>query len=151
MPDISHQASSEYWFQFPDPSIYRIICFLESVETNTLDGDPELEIALKELGERLDEIHYIDINQLKHEEIFIQIIACIKTSRGLRLLQAIDERHPGSASKVIGYAESAAASGHTMASTFIRRNLAFERLRLMHKVFSPQRLRLILKALEVEI
>jgi intracellular multiplication protein IcmW len=150
MPDLSYQASSEYWSQFFDPSIYRVICFLESVETNTFDGNPELEIALKNLGERLDEIHFIDIHQLKHEETFIQIIANIKTSRGLRLLQAIDQAHPGSASKVISYAESAAMSGNKMASTFIKRNLAFERLRLLSKIFSPQRLRLILKALEVE-
>jgi intracellular multiplication protein IcmW len=151
MPDLSHQASNEYWSQFFDPTIYRVICFLESVEETTLDGSPELEIALKSLGERLDEVHYIDINQLKHEEIFIQIIANIKTSRGLRLLQAIDQAHPGSASKIIGYAESSSMSGSNISSIFIKRNLAFERLRLLSKIFAPQRLRLILKALEVEI
>jgi intracellular multiplication protein IcmW len=150
MPDLSYQASSEYWSQFFDPSIYRVICFLESVESNTFDGDPELEIAIKNLGERLDDVHFIDINQLKHEESFIQLIANIKTSRGLRLLQAIDQAHPGSASKVIGYAESASMSGNNTATIFIKRNLAFERLRLLSKIFSPQRLRLILKALEVE-
>lgn len=151
MPDLSHQASNEYWANFFDPNIYRIICFLESVETNTLDGDPELEIAIKNLGDTLEEIHFIDINQLKHEDIFIQIIANIKTSRGLRLLQAIDQAHPGSASKVISYAEHSSMSGNKVATTFIKRNLAFERLRLLSKIFSPQRLRLISKALEVEV
>jgi len=151
MPDLSHQASNEYWANFFDPNIYRIICFLESVENNTLDGNPELEIALKNLGDILEEIHFIDINQLKHEDIFIQIIANIKTSRGLRLLQAIDQAHPGSASKVIGYAEHASMSGNKVATTFIKRNLAFERLRLLSKIFSPQRLRLISKSLEVEV
>ena len=50
MPDLSHQASIEYWSQFFDPSIYRIICFLESVETQTLDGDKALEDAMRILS-----------------------------------------------------------------------------------------------------
>ena len=150
MPDLSHQASSEYWSQFFDSTIYRVICFLESVETNTLDGNPELESAIQELSQALDQIYYLDINQLKHEEIFIRIIANIKTSRGLRLLQAIDQAHPGSASRVIMYAESAARSPQEPASIFLKRNLAFERLRLLSRVFAEPRLRIILKALEGE-
>lgn len=150
MPDLSHQAASEYWSQFFDPSIYRVICFLESVETQTLDGDPELETAIQELGAAIDQMHFVDVNQLKHEEIFIRLIANLKTSRGLRLLQAIDQTHPGSASRVIMYAESAAGNPQEPASIFLKRNLAFERLRLLSRVFSESRLRLILKALEGE-
>jgi intracellular multiplication protein IcmW len=150
MPDLSHQASSEYWSQFFDPSIYKVICFLESVENFTLDGDPDLEQSLQELGQALDKIQFLDINQLKHEEIFIRLIANIKTSRGLRLLQAIDQAHPGSASKVIGYAESTAINPEEPASIFLKRNLAFERLRLLSRVFANSRLRIILKALEGE-
>ena len=150
MPDLSHQASNEYWSQFFDPSIYRVICFLESVETNTLDGDPDLEAAITDLSSALDQMHFIDINQLKHEEIFIRLIANIKTSRGLRLLQAIDQSHPGSASRVIMYAESAAGDPKQPASIFLKRNLAFERLRLLSRIFAESRMRLIIKALEGE-
>lgn len=150
MPDLSHQASSEYWSQFFDPSIYKVICFLESVEHFTLDGDNDLEQVLQELGQALDKVHFLDINQLKHEEIFIRLVANIKTSRGLRLLQAIDQAHPGSASKVIAYAEATAVNPEEPSSIFLKRNLAFERLRLLSRVFSNSRLRLILKALEGE-
>ena len=66
MPDLSHQASNEYWSQFFDPSVYRVICFLESVENNFLDGQQDLETAIQELSTALDQIHFIDINQLKH-------------------------------------------------------------------------------------
>jgi intracellular multiplication protein IcmW len=151
MPDLSHQASLEYWSQFFDPSIYRVICFLESVEHETLDGDAALEQALKTLADNLDDVHFIDLNQLKHEEIFVQIVANIKTSRGLRLLQTIDQAHPGSASKVIMHAENASDDPSSPASIFIKRNLAFERLRLLSRIFAASRLRLIAKALEEEI
>jgi intracellular multiplication protein IcmW len=150
MPDLSHQASNQYWAQFFDPSIYRVICFLESVETDTLDGTPELEAAIKQLGDNLEMIHFLDINQLKHEEIFIRLISNIKTSRGLRLLQAIDQAHPGSASRVIMYAETSMGNEEDPSNIFIKRNLAFERLRLLSRVFGEQRLRTILKALEDE-
>jgi intracellular multiplication protein IcmW len=150
MPDLSHAASSEYWSQFFDTSIYRVICFLESVEDFTLDGHLELEKTITELGEALENIYYLDINQLKHEEIFIRLIANIKTSRGLRLLQAIDQAHPGSASKVIMYAESNAKIAQDPANIFLKRNLAFERLRLLSRVFSVTRIKLIIKALEGE-
>ena len=149
MPDLSHQASNEYWSQFFDPSVYRVICFLESVENNFLDGQPDLETAIQELSTTLDQIHFIDINQLK-QEIFIRLIANIKTSRGLRLLQAIDQAHPGSASRIIMYAESAAKNPEEPSSIFLKRNLAFERLRLLSRVFAEPRLRLILKAIEGE-
>lgn len=148
MPDLSHQASSEYWSQFLDSSIYRVICFLESVEDFTLDGDEELEKALQNLGQALDQVYFIDINQLKHEEIFIRLIANIKTSRGLRLLQALDQAHPGSASRVIMYAESSVKKPEDPANIFLKRNLAFERLRLLSRVFAAPRIRLVLKALE---
>jgi intracellular multiplication protein IcmW len=150
MPDLSHQASSEYWSQFFDPTIYRVICFLESVEDFTLDGDLELEKAVQELSLALDQIHYIDINQMKHEEICIRLIANIKTSRGLRLLQALDQAHPGSASRVIMHAESSVKKPEDPANIFLKRNLAFERLRLLSRVFAAPRIRLILKALEGE-
>lgn len=46
MPDLSHEASAKYWFEYIDPMIYRVITFMESVEDWTLDGNPEFEKAM---------------------------------------------------------------------------------------------------------
>lgn len=150
MPDLSHKASAEYWSEFPDPMIYRVITFLESVEHWTLDGEPDFEQSIQKLGEELDNIEQIDMDMLNHEELFIQLIAYIKTSRGLRLLQAIDTVHPGSASRVLIYAEENNSSMDDPSSIFLRRNIAFERLRLLSRVFSEYRLNLVARALEGE-
>ena len=150
MPDLSHKASSEYWSDYADPMIYRVITFMESVEDWTLDGDPGLENAINQLGRELDDLTSIDMGQLNHEDKFIRLVGNIKSGRGLRLLQAIDQAHPGSASKVLVYAEEKSISSHDAAGFFLKRNIVFERLRLLSRTFSDYRLQLVSRALEGE-
>ncbi len=147
MPDFSHKAVHQFWKEYPDPSIYKVISFMEGVEDWTIDGEPELEASLKKLGDTLEDIGNID---LKQEDKFIQLVAHIKTGRGLRLLMALDMAHPGAASKVIGQAEEQKKSDTDTAGLFLHRNVVFERLRLLGRVFSPDRFKLILKSLEEE-
>ncbi len=148
MPDLSHEASNQYWFEYVDPMIYRVITFMESVETWTPDGNETLEAAIKQLGQELDDIEKIDMNSLNQEKSFIRIVGNIKSGRGLRLLQAIDTVHPGSASRVLVHAEELSSEGDDAASYFLKRNITFERLRLLSRVFSKFRLKLVTKALE---
>ncbi len=150
MPDLSHKASAEYWFGYADPMIYRVVTFLESVEDWTLDGNPDLESAIDHLGTQLDDIESVDLSKLGHEAIFINLAGNIKSSRGLRLLQAIDMVHPGSASKILVKAEETSMTGNDAAGFFLKRNIIFERLRLLSRAFSESRLNLIHRALEGE-
>ncbi|GGI83065.1 type IVB secretion system protein IcmW [Legionella impletisoli] len=150
MPDLSHEAAAQYWHEYIDPMIYRVVTFLESVEDWTLDGNPELEKAIEQLGKELDAIESIDLNALGQEEKFIRLVGNIKSGRGLRILQAIDSVHPGSASKVLIHAEESSLSSHDPAGVFLKRNIIFERLRLLSRVFSEYRLKLVARALEGE-
>ncbi|MDF1646594.1 MAG: type IVB secretion system protein IcmW [Legionellaceae bacterium] len=150
MPNLSHQASAEYWFSYKDPIIYRVITFMESVENWTLDGDADLEQAITLLGEALDNLASVDLNQLNESKRFVELAANIKTGRGLRLLQALDTAHPGSASKVLMYAEENSLGGQDPAGFFLKRNIVFERLRLLSRTFSKDRLKLVAQALEGE-
>lgn len=148
MPDLSHEASAKYWFEYLDPMIYRVITFMESVEDWTLDGNPEFEEAMAQLGRELDDIEKIDLGIMAEEEKFIRIVGNIKSGRGLRLLQAIDTVHPGSASRVLIHAEETSIGSHDHAGFFLKRNIVFERLRLLSRVFCQYRLKLVLRALE---
>ncbi len=150
MPDLSHEASAQYWFEYIDPMIYRVITFMESVEDWTLDGNPEFEQAMEQLGKELDDIEKVDMSLLAEEEKFIRIVGNIKSGRGLRLLQAIDTVHPGSASRVLIHAEETSTGSHDPAGVFLKRNIVFERLRLLSRVFCQYRLKLVLRALEGE-
>ena len=110
MPDLSHEASAKYWFEYVDPMIYKVITFMESVEEWTADGDPELEDMLIQLGKELDDVQDVDINAMSEQDRFVKIAANIKTGRGLRLLQTIDTIQPGSASRVLMHAEESSFS-----------------------------------------
>lgn len=147
MVDLSHKGSLNFWFEYKDSIIYRVITYMESVEHWTVDDHPELENALSSLGETMDNVGNID---LQKEDEFIKIAAYMKAGRALRLLQAMDTAHPGAASKLLTYAEKQSTSPDDAAGLFLRRNVIFERLRLLTRVFSPERLALVQQAMEDE-
>ncbi|MBU0744399.1 MAG: type IVB secretion system protein IcmW [Gammaproteobacteria bacterium] len=144
MPDLSNKSSHEFWHKYPEPSIYKILSFMEGVENWTLDGDPELEKIINELGTTLDNIGNID---LQEEDDFIKISSYIKMGRALRLLQSMDAAHPGAASKILTHAEASAKNTENTSELFLRRNIVFERLRLLGRIFSENRLTTILQIL----
>ena len=88
--------------------------------------------------------------ELGKEDAFITLCSHLKSSRILRMLQAIDTIDPGSASKLLMYAEENNDPEHVMAGLFLRRNIVFERLRLLARVFSPDRFIMVQKMLEHE-
>lgn len=147
MPDLSSKAVHEFWKNYEDPMIYRVISFMEAVEKSMLDGNSEVEEALKKLGTSMDGITRFD---LTHESLYVKIGAYLHIGRLLRILQAIDTIHPGSASRVLMYAEEKSRSNDEHATLFIRRNIIFERLRLLARIFSPERLNAVSKILEKE-
>lgn len=150
MPDLSQTASTQYWSEYKDTLIYRVLTFMEGVEDWTLDGDPELEKAIEVLGKELDNIEKVDMDAIGNEPLFIRLACNIKSGRALRLLQALDTVHPGAASRLLIYAEENGEGVQDPASIFLRRNIVFERLRLLARVFSEERFNLINKALEEE-
>jgi intracellular multiplication protein IcmW len=147
MPKLDLASSHEFWKNYDDPMIYRVITFMETAEDFTLDGTPALEEVINKLGEALDALSSFELGK---EEQFIALSSHIKTSRILRLLQSIDTIDPGSASKLLMYAEENNTPDHAMAGLFLRRNIVFERLRLLARVFSIDRFNLVLKVLEQE-
>ena len=147
MPKLDHQSALDFWKNYQDTLIYRVVCFMETKEDWTLDGHPELESSIEKLGIALDEVKKFELGK---QEQFVAMFAHIKSSRILRTLQAIDTIDPGSASKLLMFAEEKSAANHPLAGLFLRRNIIFERLRLLSRVFSPQRVEMVLRSMEQE-
>jgi intracellular multiplication protein IcmW len=147
MPKLDLAGSHDFWKNYDDPMIYRVIAFMETAEAWSLDGNPALEQSINALGEAFDTLTTFELSK---EDQFVTLCAHIKTSRILSLLQAIDTIDPGSASKLLMYAEENNSPENTMAGLFLRRNIVFERLRLLARVFSEERFALVLKVLEQE-
>lgn len=150
MPDLSSKGVHQFWKDYQDPMIYRVVSFMENVEAWTKDNNPDFEAAMIALGKELDQIGKINLDDLGQQELFIRIADNLKMGRALRLLQSMDTTHPGSASKLLMHAEEVSQTPDDEAGLFLRRNIVFERLRLLARVFSQPRLALILKALEGE-
>ncbi len=144
MVDLSIGASRAYWQGFGDGQVFKVVALLESVETSLLEGDEAFEAAMEKLGETLAEVSGDAVNK---PQAFVDVIAHLKTSRYLRLLQATDEVKPGTASSIIAYAERNMQQ-NAAAKLFINRNVIFERFRLLSRVLAADRLKLLGEALE---
>lgn len=145
MPDLSPDSVAKHWKEKHDYALYRIISTMEAVEGWTLDGDPEFEALLAEIGNNVDGLTSFTVSE---EESFIKTFNAIKASRALRLLQSIDQLMPGSASKLLVFAEVSSSSKEDTPGFFLNRNLVFERLQLLGRIFAPERFRLVMSALE---
>jgi intracellular multiplication protein IcmW len=147
MANLDLISSHEFWKNYDDPMIYRVIAFMETAEEWTLDGNPELENAVATLSQHLEQLSSFELSK---ENQFVTLCTHLKTSRILRLLQTIDTIDPGSASKLLMYAEENNNPENPMAGLFLKRNIVFERLRLLGRIFSKERIELVLKVLEQE-
>ncbi len=145
MPDLTPQAVQTFWQERHDYALFRIIMSMESVENWCLDKDPEYEEALKRLADSLEDLKDY---QLADEEKLIQILISLKASRAFRILQHIDGLLPGSASKLLVFAEVASNNPEDVPGFFLKRNLVFERLQLLGRIFARERFKLVMSALE---
>ena len=142
MPKITLKKSHEFWKGYEDDMIYRVISFMETVENWTVDGNKEIEKALEDLGEALDDVVKFELDK---EDNYIRLFSYLKMSRVLLIMQTIDTMHPGSASRLLMHAEE---NNEGCAELFLRRNIVFERFRLIGRVFSKKRLELVISAME---
>ncbi|HLF67108.1 MAG TPA: type IVB secretion system protein IcmW [Gammaproteobacteria bacterium] len=145
MPDLSPQAVQTFWQERHDYALFRIIMSMESVEDWCLDKDPEYEAALTRFTNSLDDLKDY---QLAEEEKLIQILVSLRASRAFRILQHIDGLLPGSASKLLVFAEVASNNPEDIPGFFLKRNLVFERLQLLGRIFARERFKLVMSALE---
>lgn len=150
MPDLHKDALHAFWDSYDRRTLYRVIVSLERVEHWAIDEEPELEPAILELGRVIDLATDFDV--AGHEDPMIRVLASTRSSRAMRILQSLDLAKPGSASQLLMYAEDHskgdATTGNAHVKMFLQRNLVFERLQLLSRVFAPQRISLVLKALE---
>jgi intracellular multiplication protein IcmW len=148
MPDLSLEAVHAFWHDYDKRTLYRIVTSMEGIEDWAADTDPKVDEILMQLGHQLDEISDFEITD---EAVLIKVLANTHSGRALRLMQFLDVLKPGTASKLLIYAEEQtkdAANKNRYADLFLKRNLAFERLQLLGRVFAPERINLVLKALE---
>jgi len=148
MPSLLPKDVNAFWKSYPDPLIYRVIMFMEAVEHYLDRNDAEFLAALEKLGKELDDISAVNFNEFADKDLQIAMAVQFKTGSALRFLHIMDAVHPGCASRLLMYAEENTLGEDDNNGLFLRRNVVFERLRLMARVLSPERFALVRKALE---
>ena len=151
MPDLNLASVHAFWDSYDRRVLYRVIAALESVETWAADLNPKIDEAIIKLGQAMDLVHHVDFTG--YEEKIINILAYLRASRAIKILQAIDTLKAGSAAQLLSFAEeqSNPKMGKNLnlsAKLFLERNIVFERMQLISRIFSIQRINLILNALE---
>jgi hypothetical protein len=147
MPDLSRESVHAFWHEYDARILYRIVSSIEAAESWVTSG-PEIEQLLKDLGDVLDSpINVSDLNQ----ETLVKLLTSVPFSQALRLMHSIEGKRPGSISEVLIWAEQQKSPPDSPEKIFLRRNVVFERLQLCARIFSPERLNLVKKSLEVKI
>ena len=121
-----------------------IISFIEHTEDWVESQNISTEEALEKLGRYLDTA--TDASNLSESDL-VNICAYIHLSQKLRIMQVVDSIAPGAATKMIKDAEKNAAN-NPAANTFLKRNLIFERMRIISRLLAPSRIQLVQKIYE---
>lgn len=148
MVDLSTAGVLEYWKDYEDKSLFKVILSIEEVEDWVLDGNEEMEKYIHALANHLDKVYMLDTQEYPIEDDLIRVLSSISLSRMLRIMQVLDENSPGLAGKILSFAEEHSESINDHHGLLLRRNLIFEKLRLTSRIFSQQRFEEVVKALE---
>lgn len=144
MPNFSHENAKQFWKEFMGGSIYDLINFIEQTEGWTVSQDDQLDDALKKLGTFFDTA---TSNTTVPKELLLRVCASVYLSQKLRIMQALDTLQPGGATELIQHAEKTADTD-PYAQAFLQRNLRFERMRILTRILTPERIQLVQKIYE---
>ena len=142
--DMTLEGCHRFWASFQDANVYRAICLMEKVEDWTLDNDGDVEAKLVALGEALQRTAPRKIEKM--DEILV-MCTCLRISRKLRFMQIMDQIDPGAASRLIQFAEQQQFSSND-AGLFLKRNVIFERMRMISRMISSERLAMVRKMVD---
>ena len=150
MIDFTTAGVHRFWYEYDHRILYRVICLLESVEPWTVDQDPEVDAALQKFIEGFEKNTSLE---LKDKDMLIKFLVALKSGKAFRFMHLLDSIQPGAAAQLLTHAEtqSKEADDEEMRpfyDIFLKRNLSFERLQLIGRIFSSERIDLVLKALE---
>ena len=139
MAKLDHESSKEFWQSFMDGSVYPIIQFIEETEDWVDLSHKDLDSSLTSLGDYFQSPpENVALNHLD----LVHVCAPLHLSQKLRIMQIVDRISPGTATKMISAAEEH-AENDPLASIFLKRNILFERIRILVRVLNPIRIKMV--------
>ena len=144
MPSFDLSSTRSFWTHYMGGAVINIIRFMELSEHNMLSQNEEVMDKLQTFGEALDDNDQAE--KLALDEL-VKVAASLHMSQKLRLMQVVDNASPGKATQMISYAELNIDSS-PLAKQFLFRNKKFESIRILQKVYHPNRLQTLMSLYE---
>ena len=146
MPDLSTETVHAFWHEYDPNILYKIVCSFEESET-WIQYDEKTQTLVSDLGDVLDKVANFDFLQ---QETLIELLTILKFSQALRVMQFMETKTPGIIARLLMWADEKKRDrqSNQRIDAFLRRNLIFERLQLLARVFSKERLDLLSKSVE---
>lgn len=145
MLSLKKSIVNEYWKK-QDSRLSRIFTVMENVEHWTVDEVESVSRALEDLAIKINKASKAKIGDISEE--MIQLMAYISSSKSSRILNWMDETHPGISVHYV--MKSKELENWPEAEILIDRLQTIKSLSLMSKVFTPSRTRIISELLKEE-
>jgi hypothetical protein len=138
----SHLDDSEvsaYWRQISQ-SLSRLLDEMDHRDTWAIDSDPAFLDLLSRLVELMEnETFAASIERGDNAARMAEVLALLKTSRFMRVLEMFDKRQPGVVNRLVLALARLGGEGELFASLFYERLLNVHRAELLGQVFSVSR------------
>lgn len=137
--------------QDPELSLEKAVGGMEAVETWTRDRADKVQAALQALADRMDLIDMSDISQDTHNRLIV-LLSYISTGKALKLMCWIDASSPNFVARTLAEAQMLAVMdkmNEGAARLFIERIEVVDRLQMLSRIFSEDRIVTIQKVLRI--
>ena len=148
--DMSAQSAHAF-FAERDPALEKAIIGMEACESWTKDRIDTVQQALQGFADRVEEFDLQNIPQELNNRLIV-MLGYISTGKAIKLLMWIDQTAPNFVARTMAEAQMLSVLdkvNEEAARLFIERFMVLERLHLLSRVFSEDRLQIVERVLRI--
>lgn len=148
--DISTQGSHAF-FEERDPALLQAIKGMESVESWTKDRYENVQAMLQQLADRVEDLDMEELKGAQHNKLII-LLGYISSGKAIKLLMWIEHNSPNFVAKTLAEAQMLSALdkiNEGSAKLFVERFEQLERMHMLSRVFSEERLAVVQRVLKI--
>lgn len=145
MLNLNQSVVEQYW-QKTAPRIAKVISVMEGVEFWLVDNEKSVNKALKDLVKKMDSSSRESLSN--HAEELLFIMAYMSSGRALRMMNWFDEKFTKGSLSIDIIQEASNLKDSEHARLMLDRLQTMESLKMINKIFAPNRTRIILELLK---
>ena len=148
--DLSLEGTQAF-FLGRDPLLGKAIESMETVESWTQDKVAEVQATLQALADRIESIDSDDLKGDLRNKLIV-LVGYISAGKAIKLLMWIEQNHPTFVARTLAEAQMLAVLDKVnsgAAKLFVERFEVLERMHMLSRIFSEQRLLIVQKVLQI--